>query len=574
MADTLQKPPAIPDSGKIDQELQRHLTYLQRPVEEDEAKEATTSPIFTASVRKHANTLLQSSSSSGGSRIPQKLFPQSCLLACEADDDGREGGGDGGGVGSYGERDTRVFYNVSAPSSMFICGSQGSGKSHTLSCVLEGCLIPSEVSDLPRPLAGVVFHYDTFISDRGGAPCEAAFIASHPGVKVRVLCPPTNFRAIQETYKAIPNATVEMLQLSQSDLNTQRMLDLMAVGDGNMPLYLHVLQRILREMRIEQQQQPSWQSSSFRYGEFKKRLLDEALTGQQMAPLHQRLDTLESFMVKEHTTCPQAPSGVWKQTKPIPAGTDWTPVPGQLTIVDLSCPCVTPEMACSLFNICLSLFLEQDQQQQPAPSLSSIPPPRCRPPIGRIVALDEAHKYLSADTGTDAAGLTRTLLATIRLQRHLGVRVVVSTQEPSVSPRLLDLCSATVVHRFTSPAWMGVLRGHLAARDGGKDGGQQQLFDEVVSLKFGEALLFAPSALVGMEVSSGGGGGGGERDGLVEGGGEHGGGDDGSGGGASGVSEAKPKPVRMSVKRLGDEVLKIRVRNRITVDGGKSILAE
>ncbi|KAI1490212.1 hypothetical protein F5X96DRAFT_694949 [Biscogniauxia mediterranea] len=568
MADTLQKPPAILNSGQIDQELKRHLTYLRRPVEEDEAKEATTSPIFTASVRKHANTLLQRSSSSkssdGDGQIPQKLFPQSCLLGCEADGDGREGGGGGGG-GSYGEReDTRVFYNVAAPSSMFICGSQGSGKSHTLSCVLEGCLIPSEVSDLPRPLAGVVFHYDTFISDRGGAPCEAAFIASHPDVRVRVLCPPTNFRAIQETYKAIPNVTVEMLQLSQSDLNTQRMLDLMAVGDGNMPLYLHVLQRILREMRIEQQQQPSWQTSSFRYGEFKKRLLDEALTGQQMAPLHQRLDTLESFMVKEHTTLSQAPpSGVRKQTKPIPGGTDWTPVPGQLTIVDLSCPCVTPEMACSLFNICLSLFLEQDQQQQsPAPSPSSIPPP----PIGRIVALDEAHKYLSADTGTDAMGLTRTLLATIRLQRHLGVRVVVSTQEPGgVSPRLLDLCSATVVHRFTSPAWMGVLRGHLAARDGG----QQQLFDEVVSLKVGEALLFAPSALVGMEevkVSSSGGGG--ERED---------GGDDGSSG-ATGVSEAKPKPkpkpVRMSVKRLGDEVLKIRVRNRITVDGGKSILAE
>ncbi|KAI8411684.1 hypothetical protein FOFC_08278 [Fusarium oxysporum] len=32
---------------------------------------------------------------------------------------------------------------------------------------------------------------------------------------------------------------------------------------------------------------------------------------------------------------------------------------GQLTIVDFSCPCVIPEMACALFNICLSLFLER-----------------------------------------------------------------------------------------------------------------------------------------------------------------------------------------------------------------------
>jgi hypothetical protein len=45
-----------------------------------------------------------------------------------------------------------------------------------------------------------------------------------------------------------------------------------------------------------------------------------------------------------------------------------------LTIVDLSCPCVTPEGACALFNMALSLFLEQQTT------------------VGRVVALDEAHK--------------------------------------------------------------------------------------------------------------------------------------------------------------------------------------
>jgi hypothetical protein len=48
--------------------------------------------------------------------------------------------------------------------------------------------------------------------------------------------------------------------------------------------------------------------------------------------------------------------------------------PGSLTIVDLSCPCVTAEAACSLFNICLNLFLEQATS------------------IGQVIALDEAHK--------------------------------------------------------------------------------------------------------------------------------------------------------------------------------------
>jgi hypothetical protein len=93
--------------------------------------------------------------------------------------------------------DPRLFFNVSSPSSVFICGSQGSGKSHTLSCILEGCLIPSRAGRLLNPLTAVVFHFDTFICDNGGSPCEAAFLASHPNIKVRVLCAPTNLRTIQ-----------------------------------------------------------------------------------------------------------------------------------------------------------------------------------------------------------------------------------------------------------------------------------------------------------------------------------------------------------------------------------------
>lgn len=93
--------------------------------------------------------------------------------------------------------DRRLFLNVSPPSSTFICGSQGSGKSHTLSCMLENCLIPSIAGHLPSPLTGVVFHYDTFISDSMGSPCEAAFLSTHPQVNIRVLCAPTNIHTIR-----------------------------------------------------------------------------------------------------------------------------------------------------------------------------------------------------------------------------------------------------------------------------------------------------------------------------------------------------------------------------------------
>ncbi|KAK1970901.1 hypothetical protein LY78DRAFT_626915 [Colletotrichum sublineola] len=407
---------------------------------------------------------------------------------------------------------SRLFHNVTCPSSVFICGSQGSGKSNTLACLLENCLIPSSLGKLPQPLSGIVFHFDSFVSDSGGLPCEAAFLASNSKASVRVLCAPTNVRTVKGIYSGIPRIKVDPLKLSERDLNTRRMLDLMAVGDGSMPLYLHVVTRILRDMRLEQQSN----GLAFSYLTFKKKLAKADLTPAQKAPLNQRLDTLESFMANGKGT-----------EKPI----DWEP---KLTIVDLSCPCVTAEMACLLFNICLSLFLEKKSR------------------VGRVVALDEAHKYMQESS--ESKTLTNSLLSTIRLQRHLGVRVFISTQEPTVSPKLLDLCSMTVVHRFTSPDWLHTLRGHLAGISsfsgilpeeqdldgevspvvvGGKDPAGE-LFAEIVSLQTGQALVFAPSAIIG----------------LVE----------------------QKNGAAAAIRRLAQRPLMVKVRSRLTQDGGKTVM--
>lgn len=100
----------------------------------------------------------------------------------------------------------------------------------------------------------------------------------------------------KRTYHALA-VQIEPLRISQEDLNTKRMLDLMAVShdDGPMPLYLHAVYRILREMRIEQQET----GSSFSYVNFKSRVEQTAMTPAQLGPLTQRLDTLESFLPKK-----------------------------------------------------------------------------------------------------------------------------------------------------------------------------------------------------------------------------------------------------------------------------------
>lgn len=215
----------------------------------------------------------------------------------------------------------------------------------------------------------------------------------------------------------------------------------------------------------------------------------------------------------------------------------------------------------------MSLFIEQDNS------------------IGRVVALDEAHKYMM--DSTEATELTNALLSTIRLQRHVAARIFISTQEPTISPKLLDLCSVTIVHRFSSPAWLSVLKGHLAgasslveAESGDGDplsglveavgplspgvterrlSSAARIFQKIVSLHTGEALLFAPSAALGLLpadalVHD-------ERDNTAP------------GTSASEVGLATKRQCKASIARLGHGILKVRVRNRITEDGGSSVMA-
>lgn len=136
---------------------------------------------------------------------------------------------------------------------------------------------------------------------------------------------------------------IEELRIEQTDLNTRRMLDLMAVssikGEG-MPLYLHVIIRILRDLRMEQQKS----ETLFNYGKFKQMIQQETtLKEGQLAPLQQRLETLESFMVKtQATACDNLPSKpkagpVSKKTKSRKKETEWMKGTDWMPQVRLSC---------------------------------------------------------------------------------------------------------------------------------------------------------------------------------------------------------------------------------------------
>jgi hypothetical protein len=125
-----------------------------------------------------------------------------------------------------------------------------------------------------------------------------------------------------------------------------------------------------------------------------------------------------------------------------------------------------------------------------------------------------------------AKALNETLLQTIRLQRHYGARVIISTQEPTLLTDLIALCSITIVHRFSSPEWLAAIKRHIPMSPETAQG----LMSRVESLKTGTGLVYSSNAVLGW----------GRDDKLIKG--------------------------------IG-KMMKLSIRKRITSDGGQSVLA-
>ncbi|KAJ6457687.1 hypothetical protein C8R45DRAFT_1184394 [Mycena sanguinolenta] len=377
----------------------------------------------------------------------------------------------------------RVYVNTNAPSSAVICGVQGSGKSHTVSCLLECALITdARIGKLPQPLSALVFHFD---ERDAGRPCEAAFLSSPavnfqhvPRPQVTVLCSPSNFNRRRRAYASLPHVRVEPLCLSEKDLSADRMLALMGCDNlETMPLYMHTALMIIRNIGFD----------AFKYSEFKRRIEAASLDGKQKAMITLRLNLLDGFIRPGARQIQSYFSA------------------GGLVLVDLTDPFLDAVTAGVLFDIVLGTFIQW-------------------PISGKLVVLDEAHKYL---VNNDSARLTQSISNIIRLQRHLGTRVIIATQEPTVvPPTILDLASTIICHRFSSPAWCAHLARHVSAGNASESAGW---FDQVMTLPTGHALVFSPAALISSDENG---------DGV-----------------------------------LGRGCLKMKVRSRLTLDGGASLLA-
>jgi hypothetical protein len=273
------------------------------------------------------------------------LLPQYGLLGSLADQDASES-------------DSQVFMNTNVPMSTFICGVQGSGKSHTTACFLENAVIPSlHLGQLERPMSTLVFSYGEWSSGGAGFNIsEATYLGTpskvfpgHQVKRITVLTSPSNL-AIQKLYQRHPNVHIIPFRLRAKTLDIGALRTLMAIDEkASVPLYMAKIESILRSIAANSE------DGSLDYTKFKQVLKLESFNPEQTSMLEMRLNLLESFLDLTN----KAPQPYY--------------LPGEVTIIDLSDAFISPSTACILFKLGLERFL-----QSPTP--------------GKMVVLDEAHK--------------------------------------------------------------------------------------------------------------------------------------------------------------------------------------
>ncbi|EKM56168.1 uncharacterized protein PHACADRAFT_29116 [Phanerochaete carnosa HHB-10118-sp] len=218
--------------------------------------------------------------------------------------------------------------------------------------------------------------------------------------------------------------------------------------------------------------------SNFNHSAFRDKLTQQAFNPAQRAMLNIRLLLLDSCLVGGNANN-RVSTRFCK---------------GQLTIVDLSSPFMNSTSACGFFGLILDLFIETDLDV-----------------TGKLVVLDEAHKVGSTITldYMIRCPSSRSLSFAVSIclsHRHfiLPDRLSSVCHPPAAPPgdtrrhfdsvvpsKFFDLCSLIIAHRFSSHRWLCLLANHVSAAEDAFD----ELLAKIVSLRTGQAIMFAPNCL-------------------------------------------------------------------------------
>jgi hypothetical protein len=371
-----------------------------------------------------------------------------------------------------------VYLNVNQPFCLIAVGVQGGGKSHTVAVVLESCLLPcaiparAPIVELHKPMSALVLHYDQSETN----VCEATGLVSpNPDLErllegtaatpslgvstVVILVSPTFYRQRKKFYGSSSQYVVLPLLFRWKALDAVQLKKLMRINEGDNQLYIGMMLSKLREYQRK--------GGMPEFCEFCDEMMAACCSGQQSGPLAQRLELLKQFVAEseenEELYAEQA------DLSQLLAG-------GTLVVADLTDPMLAPAEANGVFQVLLEQFRMKELD------------------CGKIVVCDEAHRYFDAKAkGGD--GLAGAIVDTVRLMRHEGIRVVISTQSPlTMPPELLELSTMAVCHSFHSQDWYDYLSSKLPLPDDG--------FAAICGLEPGEALAYASRPLIRQQSTT------------------------------------------------------------------------
>ena len=288
-----------------------------------------------------------------------------------------------------------VYLNVHKPFVMCVCGTQGTGKSHTLSVVLESCLIPMEQPNLLKldtPMTALVMHYDQSETNI----CEAIGIASFkskftkwaekiaaiakqredtlqnsigvlpPLPKVVILVSPTFYHQRKRFYggsKLSSAFDVRPLLLPWKSLDAVQLRKLMHIDEKENQLYVSTLLSRLREYQ-RREKIPNFRA-------FMKEMTDgkHSLGVGQIGPLKQRIALLQQI-IKESRDNSSLVKELEEQDKAYRRPEDFLKS-GVCVIADLTDPLLSPLSTRTLyFKFCFRSFAKSMRRRHAARSSS------------------------------------------------------------------------------------------------------------------------------------------------------------------------------------------------------------
>ncbi len=381
-----------------------------------------------------------------------------------------------------------MYLNTHEPFCLAAVGVQGGGKSHTMACVLEACLVPfpeAGIVRLRQPMSTLVLHYDQNVT----SVCEATGLISplpslsrilscggggSGGLAGRqrcllrenmvVLVSPAYWRQRKAFYGDY--CVVRPLLFRWATLTADHIKRIMRIKDGDNQLYVAAMLDLLRQYQRE--------AVTPAFPLFLQQVRRHCSLKAQEGPLAQRLRLLESVVAES-----DANAGLVADS-----GDLYTCVrPGVLVVADLTDPLLASDEANGIFQV-----LTEQYRAIPAAATGG------GGGGGKLLALDEAHKFMD---GAASDGLSEAIVNVARLMRHDGMRLAVSTQSPAaLAPELLELVTVAVLHRFHSRDWFAYLAKKLPLPPCARE--------RLMELLPGHALVFASQHRVSRAAAAAG----------------------------------------------------------------------